>query len=40
MSASDASFKHLSVNELQQMMADNSQVIVDIREPNSFQVNG
>ena len=38
MSASDASFKHLSVNELQQMMADNSQVIVDIRDPNSFQV--
>ena len=37
MSASDTSFKHLSVNELEQMMAVNSQVIVDIRDPASFQ---
>jgi len=37
MSTSDTSFKHLSVNELEQMMTVNSQVIVDIRDPASFQ---
>jgi thiosulfate sulfurtransferase len=38
MSASEVSFKHLSVTQLQQMMAEDSQVIVDIRDPDSFQV--
>ncbi len=37
MSTNEASFKHLSVNELYQMMATGSPVVVDIRDPASFQ---
>jgi len=37
MSENEANFKHLSVNELHQMMTEKSQVVVDIRDPTSFQ---
>ncbi len=37
MSASEASFKHLSVSELNQVITNNSHVVVDIRDPASFQ---
>jgi len=37
MSENEAGFKHLSINELHQMMVDNGPVIVDIRDPDSFQ---
>jgi len=37
MSSSEASFKHLSVSELHQVIASNSHVVVDIRDPASFQ---
>jgi len=33
---SDSSFKHMSVSELQAVMADKSHVVVDIRDANSF----
>ncbi len=33
---SDSSFKHMSVSELQAVMAKKSHVIVDIRDANSF----
>ena len=33
---SDNSFKHMSVSELQNVMADTSPVVVDIRDTNSF----
>ncbi|MCJ8318259.1 MAG: thiosulfate sulfurtransferase GlpE [Colwellia sp.] len=37
MSENEESFKHLSINELQQMMAEKSPVIVDIRDLASFE---
>ncbi|KGJ97607.1 thiosulfate sulfurtransferase GlpE [Colwellia psychrerythraea] len=36
---SENSFKHMSVSELQAVMADKSHIVVDIRDANSF-VNG
>ena len=33
---SENSFKHISVSELQAVMADKSHVVVDIRDANSF----
>lgn len=33
---SDNSFKHMSVSELQDVMADKSHVVVDIRDTTSF----
>ena len=33
---SENSFKHMSVSELQAVMADKSHVVVDIRDENSF----
>lgn len=33
---SENSFKHMSVNELQAVVADKSHVVVDIRDANSF----
>ena len=33
---SDNSFKHMSVSALQEVMADKSHVVVDIRDENSF----
>lgn len=37
MSDNKESFKHLSINELHQVMAEKSHVIVDIRDADSFQ---
>ena len=37
MSASEASFKHLSVDELHQVIDNKSHVVVDIRDLASFQ---
>jgi len=30
-------FKHMKINELRQLLADESHVVVDIRDPASFQ---
>ena len=37
MSASEEVFKHLSIDELHQALPEGNHVIVDIRDPNSFQ---
>ncbi len=37
MSDSATSFKHLSIESLQQALKNNSYVVVDIRDPASFQ---
>jgi thiosulfate sulfurtransferase len=37
MSNSDEVFKHMHISELQQVLTDNSHVVVDIRDPASFQ---
>lgn len=39
MSNSEGSFKHINVDELQEILADKSHVVVDIRDEASF-VNG
>ena len=33
----DENFKHMQISELQQVLADNTHVVVDIRDPASFQ---
>ncbi len=37
MSSNDTTFKHLSVSELHNVLADKTHVVVDIRDPASFQ---
>lgn len=37
MSNTETNFKHLSIADLQASLADQQYVVVDIRDPNSFQ---
>lgn len=37
MSNSEEVFKHMNISELHKVLADKTHVIVDIRDPNSFQ---
>lgn len=37
MASSEESFKHMQISELHQVLADESYVVVDIRDPASFQ---
>ncbi|MBA6389928.1 thiosulfate sulfurtransferase GlpE [Colwellia sp. BRX10-3] len=37
MSNSEENFKHMQISELQQVLTDETHVVVDIRDPASFQ---
>tara|TARA_B110000438_G_scaffold302107_1_gene358783 strand:+ start:383 stop:715 length:333 start_codon:yes stop_codon:yes gene_type:complete len=37
MASSEESFKHMQISELHKVLADESHVVVDIRDPASFQ---
>ena len=37
MASSEENFKHMQISELQQVLTDESHVVVDIRDPASFQ---
>tara|TARA_R110000787_G_scaffold63273_10_gene142552 strand:+ start:183 stop:515 length:333 start_codon:yes stop_codon:yes gene_type:complete len=37
MATSEEHFKHMKISELQQVLTDESHVVVDIRDPGSFQ---
>lgn len=37
MASSEENFKHMQIGELQQVLVDNTHVVVDIRDPASFQ---